>query len=208
MNSIWTELINWSPSFLSGFYLNLLISIVAMVVGTGLGWLLGRCRYAAAKSVNIVGNFLTDIFRNIPSFVFMFYVAFIIPTEFDWFGQQVAFPPWCKAAIALAVPVTGFASDHIYRLYREINQGNSIAFPMFLLSWTQYFLIIVMASSTASVIGVNEIVGRANTAIAVTRDPNTMLWIYLYVAAWFLLSATIINLLLKWLSSRLIRKKS
>ena len=60
-----------------------------------------------------------------------------------------------------------------------------------------------MASSTASVIGVHEIVGRANTAIEVLRDPEFMLWIYLYVAAWFLLAAMAINVILKLISHRI-----
>jgi len=79
---------------------------------------------------------------------------------------------------------------------------------MFFISWTQYFLIILMASSTASVIGVHEIVGRANTAIAVTRDPNLMLAIYIYVSFWFLFSASIINGLLKYLTGLLHKRYS
>lgn len=98
------------------------------------------------------------------------------------------------------MPVVGFASDQFYRLTQELKQGNAIALPIFFVSWTQYFVIILMASSTASVIGVHEIVGRANTAIAVSRDPGTMLWIYLYVALCFLLSASLMNGLLKKIS--------
>lgn len=65
-----------------------------------------------------------------------------------------------------------------------------------------------MASSTASVIGVHEIVGRANTAIEVLRDPEFMLWIYLYVAAWFLLAAMAINVILKLISHRIHQRYS
>lgn len=203
MDSIWTELLNWTPTFAVGFSLNLLISLVAMLLGTLIGWLLAYGRLAQHKTLAHSCHFSTGIFRNIPSFVFMFYIAFIIPIEFEWGDRIVRFPAWIKASIALTVPVVGFASDQFYRLLREIKSNNPIALPMFLVSWTQYFLIILMASSTASVIGVHEIVGRANTAIAVTRDPGIMLWIYLYVAAWFLLSATVINAVLKKISERL-----
>jgi His/Glu/Gln/Arg/opine family amino acid ABC transporter permease subunit len=201
--NIWPELIHWTPSLATGFGLNLSISFVAMLLGTLIGWLIAHGRASSLQKISISSNRLTDVFRNIPSFVFMFYIAFIIPIEFEWQGEQYRFPAWIKASIALTVPVVGFASDQFYRLIRESTQDNTIALPMFFISWTQYFLIILMASSTASVIGVHEIVGRANTAIAVTQDPNMMLWIYLYVAAWFLLSATIKNGLLKWLSDYL-----
>lgn len=203
MDSIWQELLHWTPSFAVGFSLNLLISFVAMLVGTLIGWGIACGRTSCSRHYSWPSNFITGIFRNIPSFVFMFYIAFIIPIEFEWRDEDYRFPTWIKASIALAVPVVGFASDQFFRLFREIKQENHIALPMFFVSWTQYFLIIIMASSTASVIGVHEIVGRANTAIAVTRDPNIMLWIYLYVAAWFLLAATLINGLLKWISNHL-----
>lgn len=203
MNSIWTELIHWTPSFSVGFSVNLLISFVAMLVGTAIGWMIACGRCAKNKKLAHTSHFSTGIFRNIPSFVFMFYIAFIIPIEFEWQGENIRFPAWIKASIALAVPVVGFASDQFYRLIRESHTHNPIALPMFFVSWTQYFLIILMASSTASVIGVNELVGRANTAIAIIRDPSIMLWMYLYVAAWFLLSAKIINGILKWISNGL-----
>ncbi|ODS22414.1 hypothetical protein AB835_14300 [Candidatus Endobugula sertula] len=203
MDEIWAELIHWTPNFAAGFGLNLSISLTAMLVGTLIGWLLASGRSSSTHWASIISSLATGIFRNIPSFVFMFYIAFVIPIEFEWQGEPIRFPVWIKASIALAVPVIGFASDQFYRLTYEIKQGNIIALPMFFVSWAQYFVIIIMASSTASVIGVHEIVGRANTAIAVIRDPNNMLWIYLYVAGWFLCSAIIINMILKWVTGYL-----
>lgn len=203
MNPVWTELLHWTPSFVEGFSLNLAISLVAMATGSAIGWLIACGRYSTHPTLAKASTMATGIFRNIPSFVFMFYIAFIIPIEFEWQGETVRFPVWIKAAIALAIPVIGFTSDQCYRVFRERALNNPVVLPMFFVSWTQYFLIIIMASSTASAIGVHEIVGRANTAIAITRDPNLMLWIYLYVAAWFLFAAIIINGLLGWASNRI-----
>ncbi len=206
-----TELLNliihWTPTFDSGFGLNLLISLVAMIMGTFIGWALACGRNSQRGALISSCSMATGVFRNIPSFVFMFYIAFIVPVEFDWMGEPVRFPSWIKASIALTLPVIGFASDQFLRLIRELKKQNSIALPMFLVSWTQYFLIIIMASSTASVIGVNEIVGRAKTAIAISSDPAIMLWVYLYVALWFLLSAALINGILKKASVYLHQKQ-
>ena len=196
MNPVWEELLRWTPSFAIGFSLNLAISFTAMLTGTVIGWLIACGRYSTHHYIAKTSTMATGIFRNIPSFVFMFYIAFVIPTEFEWQGEAIRFPVWIKAAIALAIPVIGFTSDQCYRLFIERKLNNPVVLPMFFISWTQYFLIIIMASSSASAIGVHEIVGRANTAIAITRDPNLMLWIYLYVAVWFLLAAILINGLL------------
>lgn len=200
MNDVVLELVHWTPAFAQGFLLNVLISLVAMFAGTFIGWSIAQGRSISNRKISHCFGLFTALFRNIPSFVFMFYVAFIIPIEFEWQGDIVRFPAWLKASIALTVPVIGFTSDQFFRLSCEMKKNNAIALPMFLVSWTQYFLIIIMASSTASVIGVHEIVGRANTAIAVSRDTGFMLWIYLYVALWFLASSTVINGLLHYLS--------
>jgi polar amino acid transport system permease protein len=58
-----------------------------------------------------------------------------------------------------------------------------------------YFLIIVMASSTASVIGVDEIVSRSNTVISATGRNDLLVWIYLYTMGWFLLFCWSLTLL-------------
>ena len=54
-------------------------------------------------------------------------------------------------------------------------------------SWVQYFLIIVMASATASVIGADEIVGRINTVVAIVNESGFLIAAYGFVAAWFIL---------------------
>ncbi len=196
----YTEIVSWTPTLLNGFGLNIAISLVAMICGTLIGWLLASGRHGSSRGINISCNLATGLFRNIPSFVLMFYIAFIIPIEFEWQGQLIQFPAWIKASIALAVPVIGFTSDQFLYLRSSLKQNNTVALPMFFIAWTQYLVIILMASSTASVIGGHEIVGRANTAIEVLRDPEFMLWIYLYVAAWFLLAAMTINAILKVIS--------
>lgn len=203
MNRILDELNLWTPSLLEGFTLNISISLLAMLAGTTVGWCLALGRGSTTRYAAISCHSLTSIFRNIPSFVLMFYIAFAIPIEFEWQGKLIHFPAWIKAAIALAVPVIGFTSDQLLYLRSALKQSNTVALPMFFIAWAQYFVIILMASSTASVIGVHEIVGRANTAIAVLRDPAFMLWMYLYVALWFLFAAAVINWLLHCISQKI-----
>jgi His/Glu/Gln/Arg/opine family amino acid ABC transporter permease subunit len=207
MIEVFNHLVYWTDDLARGFGFNLLISISSMIVGTSIGLLLGLARSNKNRVLVITASSTTSIFRNIPSFVFMFYIAFILPVEFEFQGELVRFPAWIKASIALSIPVIGFTSDQILRLVAERHKKNQVALPMFLLAWTQYFVIIVMASSTASVIGVAEIVGRANTAIAVIGgDATMMLVMYLYVAAWFLMSGIMINGLMKLLTSSYLKK--
>jgi polar amino acid transport system permease protein len=142
-----------------------------------------------AKRQSLVQTSLvvTEFMRNIPTFVFLFYLAFLIPVEFEFSGQIYVFPAWLKAALALSVAVVGFVSDNLYVAWRHWREGDHAAALLFIPSWTGYLLIIVMASSTASVIGVDEIVARCNVIIAAVGRDELMLWIYLYAIGYFVL---------------------
>lgn len=177
----------WTPFLLGGFLWNILISVAAMLLGTLPGIVLARMRLAQRRSLVRSGRVITELLRNIPTFVFLFYLAFLIPVEFAVGGTVYAFPAWLKAALALSVAVAGFVSDNLYVAWQHWRSGDHNAALLFIPSWTSYLLIIVMASSTASVIGVDEIVARCNVIIAAVGSDDLMLWIYLYASAYFLL---------------------
>jgi len=198
-----STLLLWTPFLAKGFAINLLVSFAPMLLGTAVGWGLARLRHNAGKVMRRAALALTSLFRNIPSFVFLFYIAFLTPMEITWHGEVYAVPVWLKATLALTVPVVGFASDQILTLLRELEQQKANCWGMFSVAWTQYLLVVVMASATASVIGVDEIVNRANTVIAAVRDPSLMLWIYSYVALWFLLTGALISFAVRTLAARI-----
>ena len=50
-----------------------------------------------------------------------------------------------------------------------------------------------MATATASVIGADEIVGRANRVIATDHRPEFLIATYLYVSGWFLASGLLLT---------------
>ncbi|WP_375229607.1 hypothetical protein [Roseobacter sp. S98] len=177
----------------AGFAMNLLISAIAMTVGTLIGVSLGRLRHGGATVLDAPSRLATNICRNVPSFVLLFYMASMIPSEVEISGSIHAVPLWIKASLALIFPVIGFCSDQSLGYFRQRAEGQPGALETFVIAWTQYFLIIIMASATASVIGANEIVGRANTVISQQSDDRLMLGIYLYVSLWFLASGLAVS---------------
>jgi polar amino acid transport system permease protein len=191
------ELLSHSGFLAHGFAVNLLISVVSMTAGTILGVALGLWRAARRVGGSLVGGFATSICRNVPSFVLLFYMASMIPSEVELSGQIIAVPLWIKATLALTFPVIGFASDQTLGYVRQTRDGTSGAFETFAVAWLQYFLIIIMASATASVIGADEIVGRANTLIAQSGDDGLLLPIYVFVSLWFILTGLVFSGVLK-----------
>ena len=75
------QLLTWTPYLLGGFALNILISLVAMLIGTGIGWTLAALRLSAHPRRVRVSLILTEFSRSIPTIVFQFYLAFMLPAE-------------------------------------------------------------------------------------------------------------------------------
>lgn len=199
---ILAQLWTWTPFLALGFLWNVVISAVTMAIGTPLGFLLARLRLGGSR----LAALMTAAARLPPTFVLIYYFAYVLPTDVTLGGFTLGLPGWLKASIALAVAVAGFVSDNALAALRHHRAGQRAETLFFIPAWTTYFLIIVMASSTASVIGVPEIVQRANTVIAAIGDPGATLWIYLYTMLWFLAFCWPLSRLMARLRARLARR--
>jgi polar amino acid transport system permease protein len=196
------QLYAWTPFLLVGFGLNILISVVAMAIGTGIGWVLALLRVSNnPRRVNF-SLVATEFSRSIPTIVFQFYLAFMLPSEIliPFTKTILVFPVWLKASLALAIAVVGFTSDNLAIALEEWKKGNHSAAFLFIPSWTSYALIIVMASSTASIIGVGELLSRCNTVINAIGNTQLMLPIYLYACLFFFVFCYPLTLLMKKIS--------
>ena len=193
----------WTPFLAVGFVWNVIVSLAAMAIGSALGGVLAVLRLSPRRALAHPARVVTELTRNIPTFVFLFYLAFLIPVEFRAGGAGYAFPVWLKASLALAIAVVGFVSDNLAEAIAHWRRGDHAAALMFIPNWTSYFVLIVMASSTASVIGVGELVSRCNTVIAAVGNNGLMLWIYLYAMLWFFVACYPVTVLMRRLRHRM-----
>ena len=194
MHDLIIFLIDKTPYLAGGFLVNVIISVGAMLMGTGLGTIIALPIARHWRVVRWLSGLSVNLSRNVPSFVLMFYIAFILPDEIVFGDTVIAISPEIKAAIALVLPVLGFAADQFLGLVR-----GSGTFQNYLASWIQYFLIILMASVTASVIGADEVLSRANKLISTRSELYILIGTYTYVAIWFVLSGFAFN----WIVSRI-----
>jgi polar amino acid transport system permease protein len=187
----------WTPFLAGGYVWNVIVSLAAMGIGTAIGAVLALMRVSHRSSLVRASLLLTGLTRNIPTFVFLFYLAFLIPAEIQFGSAVHTFPVWLKASFALAIAVVGFVSDNLADVIGHWRRHDFASALMFIPNWTSYFVIIVMASSTASVIGVGELVSRCNTVIAAVGKSDLMLWIYLYAMTWFFVTCYPVTLLMR-----------
>lgn len=202
VESVIRDLLFWTPFLAAGFWWNIVISLVALSVGTGTGYLLALLRLSANVRLVKLSTIVTALTRSVPTFVFQFYLAFMLPdtVSIPVISPGVHFPGWLKASLALAIAVTAFVSDNLLRALHAWREGRRHDARLFVLNWGNYFLIIVMASSTASTIGVPEIVSRCNTVIDSSGQIGMMLWVYTYAMSWFFLFCYSATLLFRYLS--------
>jgi polar amino acid transport system permease protein len=169
-------LFTWTPYLAVGFAWNILIGITSMAVGTCVGAVLAFCGTSASPNAKKFSSIATELSRNIPSVVFQFYLAIMLPSSV---------PGWIKASLAVAVSVAGFTSDYLQPAILDWRANRHAKALLFVPNWTSYFLIVVIISASASLIGVNELVSRCNVVINATGNPDLLLPIYLYASLFF-----------------------
>jgi polar amino acid transport system permease protein len=202
------ELQTWTPYLLGGFAINIGIALLAMVVGTAFGGCLAVLRLSEKSGLVRAGLVLTELTRNVPTIVFQFYLVYMLPREFTLPGTDftMGFPAWLSASLALAMAVIGFTSDNLVPAIRDWRSGKHTTALLFLPNWTGYMLIIVIASSTASIIGVSEIVSRCNTVINATGNAALMIPVYLYACGFFILLCYPLTRIMGWIHLKISRR--
>lgn len=198
-------LVVWTPYLLGGFAWNILIALLAMIQGTAFGAVLAYMRMARKPWPRRISLGITELSRNVPTMVFQFYLAIMLPGEWLVPGTEwiIGVPAWLKASLALAVAVVGFTSDNLFLALQEWRQGHHGAALLFVPAWASYLLIIVLASSTASMIGVGELVSRCNAVLNATANTALMIPLYVYASLIFFVFCYPLIVLLKWTRVRL-----
>lgn len=205
--SLGQVLLQWLPYLAKGFAMNVLISILAIAIGTFIGVVLGIMELAPYRIVRAPALTYVQIFRNAPHLVLIFAATYIFPFEIVAFGNYIPFPDWIKAVVGLAIP----ASAHIAEITRgaiqsiptaqwEAAQGLGfsrnqtlrwIILPQCvkrsLPPWMNLYSSITMGTALASLVGVHELLHAATDAsTAVQRNDFTVV-VYLTVLMAFFL---------------------
>jgi polar amino acid transport system permease protein len=178
--------ITWTPFLLVGFVWNLIVTALAVAIGTLIGAYLASIRFGKSRLGNRVCVGISKVFRNVPTLAFLFAAVFILPRNFEISDQVIEIPLWFKAALGLSPSIIGFTSESLLIARQAKARGEYGAALLFLPTWGNSVLITFLASSTASLVGVSELISRCNTLIAAT-DSSHMMAIYLYAAMIFML---------------------
>lgn len=214
----------WTPLLAQGFGFNILISILSMAIGTVLGVFLGVLQVSPVLAIRKLAWLVTQFFRNSPWLVLLFYSILLIPFQVTIFGQTIPFPGWLKAVIGLSLPVMAYMSEYVRGAIQSVPTGQwesaeSLGFSRgqtmrmvilpqtvkrILPNWMNLYAVLTMATPLVSIIGVDDIMGYARSALSAEGRPDVLIPMYLYVLCWFFIYCYPISLL----TSRLERRYS
>ena len=194
-------LIKWTPLLAQGFLFNLLISVGAMALGTIAGLLLGFARISLLAPVRGTSWVVVQFFRNAPWLVLLFFVMYLLPFEFHVRGTTIPFPDWIKATLGLALPIMANIAEIVRGAVQSIptaqwEAARSLAFSRrqtlwkiilpqcikrMLPPWMNWYAILTMATTLASIVGVSEVMTITNRITNAEGRTDLLIPIYTYV---------------------------
>ena len=202
----WTPLMFFGPpGEFGGFVLNIAVSFVSMAVGTFLGLWLGIGQVSKVATVRRFCWTVTQLFRNSPWLVLLFYFMLLLPFRATLFGVEYDIPGWGKAAFALSLPIMANVSEIVRGAIVSIPTGQwesaeSLAFSRrqtmweiilpqcikrMIPPWMNWYAILTMSTPLVSILGVNDGMMLTQSALAAEGRSEFLIPMYLWLMAWF-----------------------
>lgn len=218
------QLIIWMPFILQGFFINLVMSALAMLLGTVLGLGLGLLELSHIVTVRKPAYFIMNLFRNTPWLVILFIAMYVFPFEFTWInGEVIAIPGWIPAIFSFAIAVMPDIAEVLRGAVNSIPKAQwesaeslgltrrqtlkVIILPQCMRSmippWMNWYAILTLATPLASILGVNEALRNTSIAMeAAGSNPEYLIPFYLFLLALFFLYIYPISLMTRRLERK------
>ncbi len=202
----WTPLMFFGPpGEFGGFILNIAVSFLSMAMGTFLGLWLGIGQVSRLAALRRVCWSITQLFRNSPWLVLLFYFMLLLPFRATLFGEEYDIPGWSKAAFALSLPIMANVSEIVRGAIVSIPTGQwesaeSLAFSRrqtmweiilpqcirrMIPPWMNWYAILTMSTPLISILGVNDGMMLTQGALAAEGRSEFLIPMYLWLMTWF-----------------------
>ncbi|MBB3966098.1 amino acid ABC transporter permease [Rhizobium metallidurans] len=205
--------VEWMPFVLQGFLLNILMSVLAIMIGTVVGTFLGFGQISPSAVVGVPSKLATQLFRNAPWLVLLFYCIFLMPYQITVWGATIQLPSWLRATVGFSFPVAANFSEIVRGSVNSIPGGQWEAaealgynrrttlfkiilpqcFSRMLPPWMNLYALLLTATPLSMIVGVEEALGRTQAAVQAQGDSSTLIPMYLALLIMFFLYTWPIN---------------
>lgn len=182
----WSIVLQYKSVFIEGAFVTLGLTLLAVVLGTLLGILVGLVRRTTIPLAPILATLYIELFRALPILVLLIWVYYVAPILF---GIRLA--PFTAALLALSINLSAYVAETVRAGIEAIPKNQFESGRTLGLSATQVMAVIILPqalksmlpnlmglyitqlknSSLASVIAVNELLHRSNSVISNTYRP-------------------------------------
>jgi polar amino acid transport system permease protein len=207
------DLYGFGPQLALGTWMTIRLAIASLLLGLSLGLLGAVMKSSRVRPLRAIGDVYSTVFRGIPELVVVLLIYFgstsVLTAISGWFGGgYVELDPFTAGTLALGICFGAYATEVFRGALLTIPHGQIEAGQALGLSKTRIFwklvlpqlwrialpglgnLFMVMMKDTAlvSVIGLEEIMRKAQVATSVTKQPFT----FYFAAAIIYLCITVV----------------
>jgi polar amino acid transport system permease protein len=192
------ELINGlMPFLIDGIWVTFKISIIAILFGSILGYLLGLIRTLGYRISSALIGFYLHIFRGSPFLVQIYIIYFVLPSlDIEW----LKFDSFTAAIVSLSLYTSSYVTEITASAIKAVPKGQQEAAQSCGFSTLQalfyiilpqsmklmippmagVYVIIIKNTAILSVIGISELTRQGE--VAILRLPNDIMFIYALIA--------------------------
>ncbi|MGB7261801.1 MAG: amino acid ABC transporter permease [Albidovulum sp.] len=227
--TVFQTLVKWTPLMMfgpkgefGGFVLNIVVSFIAMGLGTFLGLWLGLGQVSHNNVIRRASWAVTQLFRNSPWLVLLFYFMLLLPFFIRIGDTRIEVSGWAKATFALSLPIMANVSEIVRGSIASIPTGQwdsaeSLAFSRtqtmwriilpqcikrMIPPWMNWYCILTMSTPLVSILGVNDGMTLTQDALAAEGRSEYLIPMYLWLMSWFFIYSYPIAMLTRKLENR------
>ena len=181
------------PFLIEGLWVTFQISIITIICGSALGFVLGMLRIVGIKPVIFIIGIYVHTLRGTPFLVHLYFIYFMLPTTGISWLQLEAFP---AAVIALSMYTSTYVAEIVRAAIEAVPKGQDEAarstgmttfqsmtnvilpqaLKLMIPPMGGIYVIIIKGTSIVSVIGISELVRAGENATM--RHPKELMLIY------------------------------
>lgn len=220
-----TDLLPYFPQVLGGIWLTVALATCSILLTSLFGAIAAVAKLAGSRPMNMLANAYTSIVRGLPELVLMLLIYFGGQMLLNDIGEltgwwtRLELNAFVSAVLALGFVFGAYAAETFRGAYLAISVGQLDAARALGLSrwqtfrlivWRQFlihalpsfrnnWLVLLKATAFASVLGLHDMVYRANVAGRTTHEP--FVFLTLVAAVYFamaLFSERLFSLMLRW----------
>ncbi len=185
------------PVLMTGLLMTFKVSMIAIIIGSLLGFFLGILRTLDNKIIsNIIGLYL-HIFRGTPYLVQLYIIYFVLPSlDIEFLN----FDSFTAAIVSLSLYTSSYVTEIVTSAINAVPKGQSEgarsvgmnriqtlyhvvvpqALKLSIPPMSGVYVIIIKSTAVLSVIGISELTRQGE--IAILRLPENLLYIYILIA--------------------------